>query len=194
MEPEVSLVESGEQDIVEVNGPDAIVDLFHAYSFLEQGIAQEELAVLEAEGTGVAHLAGRKCPVPGLGNPLGQGAAKDGTGTPESSSQPSLVRPLLVVLEQKVSNLFCCCSWFRSGGLWSGGIRSCAPALPGSMRCAMPSLIHHTESLERLQRRSREGSPAVGADRRRQPCAEELLKDDAASVCFTERRAVQPSR
>ncbi len=45
---EVALVESGEQDIIEVDRPDAVIRLLHSHGFLEQGIAEEELAVLEA--------------------------------------------------------------------------------------------------------------------------------------------------
>jgi hypothetical protein len=57
IEPEISLIEPGQQDIIEVALPDAISCLLQTDVLLQQSIADEELAFLEAERSGVAHAA-----------------------------------------------------------------------------------------------------------------------------------------
>jgi hypothetical protein len=57
VEPEISLIDPGQQDIIEGHRPDAIAGLLQGDILLRQCIADEELTLLEAERTGVAHPA-----------------------------------------------------------------------------------------------------------------------------------------
>jgi hypothetical protein len=54
IELEISLIEPGQKDLVEVHRPDAICGLLEADEFLEQRIAEKELVLFEPEGAGVA--------------------------------------------------------------------------------------------------------------------------------------------
>ena len=55
VEPKVALIEPGQEDIAEGEGPDPVGGLLQGDVLLSQGIADEELAALEAEGPGIAH-------------------------------------------------------------------------------------------------------------------------------------------
>ena len=48
------LVEASEEHVVEVDGPDAIVDLFETDPFLIQDLAEEQRVLPESEGAGLA--------------------------------------------------------------------------------------------------------------------------------------------
>jgi hypothetical protein len=57
IEPEISLIESGQQDIIAGDGPEAISGLLHSAILLQERIADEALAGVEAERSGLAHAA-----------------------------------------------------------------------------------------------------------------------------------------
>jgi hypothetical protein len=52
---DISFSEPGQQHIVAVDGADPVPALLSSEVFLPQGIADEELAALDAEGPGMAH-------------------------------------------------------------------------------------------------------------------------------------------
>lgn len=56
----VAFIGPGQQDVAEVDGPDAVIHLLEADDMLLEGIGQEEQALLEPDRPGVASPVGNR--------------------------------------------------------------------------------------------------------------------------------------